>query len=894
VWLGMGDAIEFVDTAQILPTPTGYLHARVIDMRCALTALALFLAVAGWTAPDGWFPFYVADIGAGTAVDCSSLNDSVAGAEGFVTASDGHFVDGSGERIRFLGTNLTFGDAFPDPEMTPKIAERMARLGINCVRFHHMDHHHAPRGIWDPDYDDRRHIDADQLDRLDRIIYELKQRGIYTNLNLHVSRKFTAAEGFENAGQLPKYDKGIDNIEPRMIELQKEYARDLLTHVNPYTNTAYVNEPCVAMVELNNENSALRYAQEGVLDSLPDPYRSDLQQRWVQWLRDRYGSTEALREAWEEYSEPPGEEILRNGDFSGGTEGWSLQIQPPAAGEMQAVATDRFDTTLHVNLRRPGELSWAMQFHQTGLDLTDGQYYTLDFAIRADRARSVNISVRYDCPDWRMVGLSERVDAGTQWEHHSMVFRAHEPKPEHTRVSFNFLNEPGEVWLANVSLRPGGFIGLAESQTLQQGNIEFPGSNDPTSARADWFEFIIGLEHEYTHQMYDYLKDDLALHALVIDTQAWYGQIGGLWREWQMDYADMHAYWQHPRFPGRPWDGGNWYIPNTPMVDARGEDTLTRLSLVRLEGKPYTISEYNHPAPNDYRAECMPMLAACGAMQDWDGIFQFCYGETPAHWSQDAIDGYFRMVTDPAKVVLFPVAANLFRRGDLKATPHKAVLTLPAGAGNVARLMAEMESQHRSQADLWNVCDADASKTLTTRTSVAFAEINEPECEVSGTGASSGAFQWQTVRNRGVFSIDTPKTVLWTGGIAGDVFETADVRVTVGETSNGYATVAVTAMDNRPIAESSRLLVVAVNRVENQDMGWSEDRKTVGKNWGHGPPIAEGVSIELAFKGRSAAEIWVLDGSGQRAQRLDVSPDSVVQCGPQNRTLWYEVDFPVE
>ncbi|MFO7947476.1 MAG: carbohydrate binding domain-containing protein [Armatimonadota bacterium] len=863
-------------------------------MRCALTALAFFLAAAAWTAPDGWFPFHVADIGAGTVVDCSGLNGSPAGADGFITARDGHFVDGSGERIRFLGTNLTFGDAFPDPEMTPKIAQRMARLGINCVRFHHMDHHHAPRGIWDPDYDDRRHLDPDQLDRLDRIIYELKQRGIYTNLNLHVSRKFTAAEGFENAGQLPKYDKGIDNIDRRMIALQQEYARDLLTHVNPYTNTAYVDEPCVAMVELNNENSALRYAQEGVLDTLPDPYLSDLQQRWVQWLRDRYSSTEALREAWEEYSEPLGEQVLHNGDFSGGTKGWSLQIQRPSAGGMETVATERFDSALHVDLRRPGDLSWAMQLHQTGLDLTDGQYYTLEFAIRADQARSVNISVRYDCPDWRMVGLNERVDVGTQWEHHSMVFRAHEPKPDHTRVSFNFLNEPGQVWLADVRLRPGGFIGLSKDRTLEQDNIEFPGSNDPTSARADWFEFIIGLEREYTQQMYGFLKDELGLHALVIDTQAWYGQIGGLWREWQMDYADMHAYWQHPRFPGRSWDGGNWYIPNTPMVDTIGGDTLTRLSMMRLEGKPYTISEYNHPAPNDYRAECMPMLAVCGAVQDWDGIFQFCYGETPQDWSEGTIDGYFRMVTDPAKVVLFPIAANLFRRADLKAASRKAVLRLPAGAENVSQLMVEMESQHRPLSDLWNVCDADASKTLTTRTSVAFAEIDEPECEVSGAGASSEALQWRTGPDGGVFSIDTPKTVLWTGAIAGDVFETGDVRITVGKTSNGYATVAVTAMDNRPIAESSRLLVVALNRVENQEMGWSEDRKTVGKDWGHGPPVAEGVAVELAFRGRPVAETWTLDGSGKRKNRVNAGTGPVVRCGPQNGTVWYEVAFPGE
>ena len=53
------------------------------------------------------------------------------------------------------------------------IARRMAALGINCVRFHHMDNQYKPRGIWDPAYKDHQHIDAEQLDRLDWMVYQL-------------------------------------------------------------------------------------------------------------------------------------------------------------------------------------------------------------------------------------------------------------------------------------------------------------------------------------------------------------------------------------------------------------------------------------------------------------------------------------------------------------------------------------------------------------------------------------------------------------------------------------------------------------------------------------------------------------------------------------------------
>ena len=35
-----------------------------------------------------------------------------------------------------------------------------------------------------------------------------------------------------------------------------------------------------------------------------------------------------------------------------------------------------------------------------------------------------------------------------------------------------------------------------------------------------------------------------------------------------MDWLDVHAYWQHPRFPGRPWDGNNWNVAHRALKEA--------------------------------------------------------------------------------------------------------------------------------------------------------------------------------------------------------------------------------------------------------------------------------------------------------------------------------------
>jgi hypothetical protein len=48
-------------------------------------------------------------------------------------------------------------------------------------------------------------------------------------------------------------------VGPRLPELQREYARLLLTRCNPYTVSEYRNEPAITLVELVNENSVLEF-----------------------------------------------------------------------------------------------------------------------------------------------------------------------------------------------------------------------------------------------------------------------------------------------------------------------------------------------------------------------------------------------------------------------------------------------------------------------------------------------------------------------------------------------------------------------------------------------------------------------------------------------------------
>ena len=52
--------------------------------------------------------------------------------------TNGHFVV-NGQRIRFLGVNFAGDSPFMPTNKADAVAARLARFGVNAIRFHHMD-----------------------------------------------------------------------------------------------------------------------------------------------------------------------------------------------------------------------------------------------------------------------------------------------------------------------------------------------------------------------------------------------------------------------------------------------------------------------------------------------------------------------------------------------------------------------------------------------------------------------------------------------------------------------------------------------------------------------------------------------------------------------------------
>jgi hypothetical protein len=217
-------------------------------------------------------------------IDLSFLYESErpAGCRGFVRAVGNRLEFEDGTEARFWGACFNSGANFPSHREAEAVADRLAKFGVNMVRTHQMDAEWATPNIFEFNRahprDGTRALDPNSLDRLDYLIHCLKQRGIYLYLDLLTYRRFLAGDDVDAAAALQDAAKAYFYFDERLIELQREFNAQLWSHINPYTELAYCDEPAIALTELVNESD---------LQTNPvvvEPYRSRLEDRFRNWL----------------------------------------------------------------------------------------------------------------------------------------------------------------------------------------------------------------------------------------------------------------------------------------------------------------------------------------------------------------------------------------------------------------------------------------------------------------------------------------------------------------------------------------------------------------------------------------------------------------------------------
>ncbi|MBN2506964.1 MAG: hypothetical protein JXQ71_09745 [Verrucomicrobia bacterium] len=683
-----------------------------------LTFTAMLFALlhpARLEANDAWPAFPVAwkdKIDA--PADVSFLLRAPAGRDGFVRVRDGHLVHADGSRFRIWGINVTANGALPPTQAAPTIAAGLAQRGINCVRFHFLDRLGAliPRNR-----PDTRALDPLALERLDRFVFELKQRGIYTDLNLNVYRTYKPGDGVRDA-ELLGIGKGATYFDERLIELQREYARQLLTHTNACTGRAYREEPAVAVVEFLNENS--------------------LVEAWVQNRLLGTRRTKAIG-TWHDI--------------------------PPSYAE---ALTRKFN-------------------------------------------------------DW----LPRRVPPET---------------------------------LARIRSETGVAAGALVPRLRKEQFAKASSERFQTEAA-----FYMEIESAFYREMAKFLREDLGVRSLLIaNSDHGHGMSGYPLTSSmaQLDIVDGHVYWQHPNYTTDPKSGRRtgFTLANTPMVDDPQRSTPVQLSRTAVAGKPYTVSEVNHPFPSEYACEGVPVLAAYAALQDWDGVFWYTLAHEDATRVPDFALGHFDFANDPVKMSQLAAGALLFLRGDVRPAQRTVTRTysreqvveslrLPWKEGPyfTPGFPLALPLQHAVRVASFDGPPTGAFETVPAH------PIESDTGELAWFAGGKGA---------GRVIVDTPRSQALVGYLANTGAQTRNLRA---EIQTPFCALTLNALDNQPVASAGRLLLTATARVANSGMVWNEKRTSL-ETWGKAPARIEPVAGRVFLRGLEAARELVaqpLDAAGE-------------------------------
>ncbi len=209
-----------------------------------------------------------------------------AGKHGFLKVQGRDFVFEDGTKAKFWGANFNGAGCFPEYDYAKKLARRLAKLGINIVRFHQLDSEWHTPNIFAFTKGKRvtnAHLDPESMDRLDFLVKCLKEEGIYIYMDMFTYRKFRSDEGVDNALRLRDAAKPYCNFSRHLIELQKELATELWTHENKYTGIKYCDEPAIVLAEIVNESDLFKQSAD---PDYIEPYRSEFITMYNRWAKE--------------------------------------------------------------------------------------------------------------------------------------------------------------------------------------------------------------------------------------------------------------------------------------------------------------------------------------------------------------------------------------------------------------------------------------------------------------------------------------------------------------------------------------------------------------------------------------------------------------------------------
>jgi len=226
-------------------------------------------------------------------LDLRSMNETHAGENGFIKVStDGNsFENESGLPVRFWAVNgASTANKMTDEELA-YYARFLAKRGVNMIRYHGSLH---PRSGQQPLHEP----DLQEIRNIQRVTEAMKKEGIYTTLSLYYTHM---VEEVFYSWEIPGYpagDKKLSGViffHEGLKNAYKNWVLQLLTAANPYGGHPLIEEPALAILQLQNEDGVFFYT----ISAVEPEFNEVMEKEYFKWLLKKYGSIRTAFYNWE-------------------------------------------------------------------------------------------------------------------------------------------------------------------------------------------------------------------------------------------------------------------------------------------------------------------------------------------------------------------------------------------------------------------------------------------------------------------------------------------------------------------------------------------------------------------------------------------------------------------
>ncbi|WP_157837255.1 glycosyl hydrolase family 5 [Geminisphaera colitermitum] len=455
------------------------------------------------------------------------------------------------------------------------------------------------------------------------------------------------------------------------------------------------------------------------------------------------------------------------------------------------------------------------------------------------------------------------------------------------------------VRLGNPDIRARYEAAFAASRTPP------PGETDAQRAVA-WNQFIYETHAKSDARLFAILRGmGIGKNALLTGSNYTSPQGLAYVRE-HYDYVDNHQYWDHPKFPSKPWQ------PPYAFHQSSATRQLARLPReimpTRILGKPFTVTEFNYCRPNRHRAEGALLMPAYASLQDWDALYNFQYAQNDKTALEGGHENYFALAADPIGIIADRVGSLLFQRGDIAPAPgviayavrpaevwstliqrfpeHFSRLGLVTRIGSLtgepaAILAKTSDNNARPAAVVTGIAPAlekpvparayTADDTLASRLQ-RDGVIPDGSIDASATRYISETRQIELRATDGTVKIVTPRSehFLLTASrqLTGDL-----VTVKNGSTD---AVVQVIALDDAPLASTRRILVTHLTDALPTGLRFAHQDRKLLESWGSLPHLVQRgtATLTLRLSEPDAWRAWAVDATGKRVTEIKLQRDA--------------------